>query len=133
MTDHDRDRLARQQAALLRALVTDEPGPDGFAPDRLAAQAEVLLAKRQRIITKLRPDLAAELGVRFGVLFRTYASANPRLTETRAREDAANFCQWLVTNNEIQNTRNTLRRRWAKLTDRLRRLPKNAQKYWSSL
>lgn len=41
-----REDLARDQAALVRALVTAGPHPSGFDPAHLAAAAAVLLAKR---------------------------------------------------------------------------------------
>jgi hypothetical protein len=91
-----RERLAAQQAALLRALLADGPPPPGFDPARLAVEAEVLRAKRRGIVSRLRPDLPATLGEDFGPLFDDYAAENPRADGVRARQDADLFAKWLV-------------------------------------
>ncbi|MBB5894589.1 hypothetical protein ACFFS4_36780 [Kutzneria kofuensis] len=91
-----RDRLAAQQAELLRALLAGAPTPAGFDDDRLHAQAHALLAKRSRVTWHLRPDLADDLGDRFGPLFAEYAAAHPKSVGVRARQDADRFGLWLV-------------------------------------
>lgn len=106
-----RDRLARQQAELLRALLAGAPTPAGFDHDRIRVQADALLAKRRRITWHLRPDLADDLGDRFGPLFAEYASDHPKRTDTRARQDADNFAEWLV----VQGHLTPPRRKWWKL------------------
>ena len=105
MTTPERERLAAAQAELLRALVAGGTVPGGFPRDRVTAQAEALVAKRQRIVVKLRPELAAELGNRLTPLFREYASQHPRRTGTTATADAAAFYEWLVAREEITRTR----------------------------
>lgn len=91
-----RDRLAAQQASLLRALLAGAPTPAGFDDDRLRAQADALLSKRRRVSWHLRPDLADELGDRFGPLFAEYALGHPKTVDVRARQDAERFALWLV-------------------------------------
>jgi hypothetical protein len=91
-----RERLAAQQAALLRAVLVGEKAPPGFDADRVAVQAGALLAKRRRITAAIRPDLADVLGDGFGGLFSEYALAHPRRDGSRAREDADDFGRWLV-------------------------------------
>jgi hypothetical protein len=103
-----RDRLAAQQAALLRSLLAGAPTPAGFDDDRLRAQAHALLAKRRRIAWHLRPDLADDLGDRFGPLFAEYAVGHPKTTGVRAREDAERFGLWLVEQGHLTPPR----RRW---------------------
>ena len=106
-----RDRLAAQQASLLRALLAGGPVPAGFADDRLRVQADALLAKRSRVTWRLRPDLADELGDRFGCLFAEYAGGHPKRTDTRACQDADNFGAWLVEHNHLVAPRRSWWRR----------------------
>ena len=102
-----RERLAAQQAELLRALLAGAPTPDGFDDHRIRAQAHALLAKRRRIAWHLRPDLADELGDRFGPLFTEYAADHPKVVGLRARQDAERFGLWLVAQGYLPP-----RRRW---------------------
>ncbi|WP_216205591.1 hypothetical protein [Amycolatopsis aidingensis] len=92
-----RQRLARQQAQLLRALLAGERPPPGFPAERLRTEAAALRAKRRRITEALRPDLAERLGERYRPLFEAYAAAHPRAEGTSARQDAENFAAWLET------------------------------------
>lgn len=103
-----RQRLAAQQAALVRALLADGPAPAGFAEDRLGVAADVLRRKRMRLIAFLRPDLPEELGTRYGELFGVYAAEHPRTVTTRAREDADAFAAWLVARGDLRKPT----RRW---------------------
>ncbi|MGW5054497.1 hypothetical protein [Actinokineospora sp. NPDC004072] len=99
-----REELARQQSALLHALLTDTPPPPGFDPRMLAIESAALLAKRRRINTLVDPETAATLGDDYRPLFDTYAKAHPRPSGTRARADAANFRAWALPTHP--------RRRW---------------------
>ncbi|CAM4019600.1 hypothetical protein KIPE111705_36570 [Kibdelosporangium persicum] len=95
MTQPQRDRLARQQAELLRALLTDGPAPKGFDPGRLEVEAKALRAKRRRVVAMIEPDVCADLADRFVPLFTEYAKAYPRIEGSRARDDARAFVEWL--------------------------------------
>ena len=53
-----RERLAAQQAALLRALADRAAPPDGFDPARLRATADALARKRARGVARAWPSLA---------------------------------------------------------------------------
>lgn len=86
--------LAAQQAQLLSALVAAGEPPPGFDPDRLRAQSDALLAKRRRVVGKLRPEVE-ELGGRLPELFEAYGRNNPRRIGTSARDDADSFVDWL--------------------------------------
>ncbi len=98
MSDHGleraRARLARDQAALLAALVAGGPPPRGFDPGRLDVQRRVLLAKRADTVAKVAPELPTILGEEFHGLFLDYARARP-LTEGYHR-DASAFADRLL-------------------------------------
>jgi hypothetical protein len=91
-----RERLAEAQSALLAALLAGGPSPAGFDERLLRVEARSLLAKRRGIVAMLNPEVVDELGDRFRPLFDEYAIANPRTAGSRAREDAASFCAYLV-------------------------------------
>jgi hypothetical protein len=89
-----RRRLAARQEALLSALVAGALPPAGVDAERVAAQAEALIAKRRRAVRRAWPELAAALGDGFATAFDEYARATPRRTEPpagRARSDAVDF------------------------------------------
>ncbi|MCP2331507.1 MULTISPECIES: hypothetical protein [Actinoalloteichus] len=91
-----RAELAARQRALVAALLGTGPVPPGFPPDRIAAQARALVAKRTRVAGRLRPDLVAALGDAFADLFARYAEDHPREVGVGAREDTRRFHRWLV-------------------------------------
>lgn len=107
MTD-PRERLARQQAELLAAVLrVGSPVPSGFDTDQLRVQRRSLLAKRRRLVERRRPDLVDRLGERFGPLFAEYAAEHPHLNGRGPRIDAERFTRWL--------TRRGVLRRWQRL------------------
>ena len=48
----NRERLAAEQAALVRALVDGGPVPGGFDPDRVRATSAALAGKRAREVAR---------------------------------------------------------------------------------
>ncbi|AUI57786.1 hypothetical protein [Amycolatopsis sp. BJA-103] len=105
-----RERLAGQQAELLKALLAGGDPPAGFDADRLRIEANVLRNKQSRLAVYLRPDLAEALGDRFGALFREYATAHPKTDTIRARAYADAFGTWLVERGEIPKPKGRLAR-----------------------
>ncbi|WP_340683222.1 hypothetical protein LCL61_32155 [Amycolatopsis coloradensis] len=100
-----RERLASQQAELLKALLAGGDAPAGFDADRLRIEANVLRNKQSRLVTYLRPDLAEALGDRFAALFREYATSHPKTDAIRARAYADAFGAWLVDRGEVPKPR----------------------------
>jgi hypothetical protein len=96
-----RQRLAEQQAALLRALLAGGAVPDGFDATRVAAQAAALLDKRRRVTALLRPDLADALGDQFRALFDGYALGHPKQAGRSTRDDTAAFAAWLAEHSHL--------------------------------
>ncbi|MEV7555431.1 hypothetical protein AB0N89_37940 [Amycolatopsis sp. NPDC089917] len=96
-----RERLAGQQAELLKALLADGDAPAGFDADRLRIEANVVRNKQSRLAAYLRPDLAEALGDRFAALFREYTTAHPKTDVIRARDYADAFGTWLVERGEV--------------------------------
>ncbi len=74
-----RERLARAQAEVARALGMGAPVPAGFDAERVRAAAESLLAKRRRLVRRTWPTLATALGDGFTGLFNAWARENPLL------------------------------------------------------
>jgi hypothetical protein len=92
----DRAAVAEQQAALLRAVLSDGPAPAGFSARMLGVERAALLAKRRRVNALLDPDTAADLGEDYRRVYDGYAAAHPRRDGVRARADAAAFRAWAV-------------------------------------
>lgn len=105
MTQPQRDRLAKAQGELLRALLADGPVPAGFDAERLRVEADALRAKRRRVVAMLEPDGCAEIGEKFVSLFDEYARAHPRAIGVRARDDARGFIEWLQEHGHLAKPR----------------------------
>lgn len=103
-----REELARRQAELLHALLEGGSPPPGFDLQRLAVEAQALLAKRRRIAQHLRPDLADALTDTFDAQFAEYAVSHPRRVGVSARQDVAELEQWLIERGALPKPR----RRW---------------------
>jgi hypothetical protein len=116
VTQPQRDRLAEQQAQLLRALLADGPPPPGFDPRRLEVEARALRSKRRGIVAMLEPDVCADLEDRFVPLFTEYATAHPRVDGTRMRDDARAFVEWLRDHGHIPKPKWWQRKRATKST-----------------
>ncbi|WP_409493283.1 hypothetical protein [Amycolatopsis sp. cmx-11-12] len=100
-----RERLAGQQAELLKALLAGGDAPAGFDADRLRIEANVLRTKQSRLAAFLRPDLAEALGDRFAALFREYSTSHPKTDTIRARAYADEFGIWLVERGAVPKPR----------------------------
>jgi hypothetical protein len=87
----DRERLAAEQTALVRALVDGGPVPAGFDPDRVRATAAALARKRAREVARAWPALAAELGDDFTARFLADAARRPPPARGGALADGLAF------------------------------------------
>jgi len=101
MSNQARRRLAADQTALIRALLAGDTPPDGFDPERLRVETATLLAKRQRTIERIRPDIIDILGARFTDIFNTWAAANPRKDRISPQADANEFATWLAARGHL--------------------------------
>ncbi|MBM7112404.1 hypothetical protein [Archangium primigenium] len=72
-----REELARAQEALVRALGTGGPIPEGFDAARVQAAADALLSKRRRGVRRAWPLVSAAMGEAFTADFNTWARAHP--------------------------------------------------------
>ena len=86
-----RERLAAEQAALVRALVDGGPVPGGFDPDRVRATSAALARKRAREVARAWPALAAELGEDFTAWFLADAARRPPPARGGALADGLAF------------------------------------------
>jgi hypothetical protein len=92
----DRERLAAEQAALVRALVDGGPVPDGFDPDRVRATSTAPARKRAREVARAWPVLAAELGEDFTGRFLAFAAGRPPPGRGGALADGLAFARALA-------------------------------------
>jgi len=89
-----RQRLAREQATVVRALHEGKTILPGFDPDQLRVTAEALTAKRLRSITKAWPAFAAAMSPQIAAQFRQYAMTHPPQA-AGPDEDGGHFAVWL--------------------------------------
>jgi hypothetical protein len=90
------ERLAAEQAALVRALVAGGPVPDGFDPGRVRATAAALAGKRAREVARAWPALAADLGEAFTDRFVAFAAGRPPPASGGALADGLAFARHLA-------------------------------------
>jgi hypothetical protein len=88
-----RERLAAEQAALVRALVDGGPVPGGFDPGRVLATSAALARKRAREVARSWPVLAAELGEGFTGRFLADAARRPPPARGGALADGLAFAR----------------------------------------
>jgi hypothetical protein len=91
-----RERLAAEQAALVRALVAGDPVPGGFDPGRVAATSAALARKRGRDVARAWPALAGDLGEGFTGRFLAYAARRPPPARGGALADGLAFARELA-------------------------------------
>jgi hypothetical protein len=92
----NRERLAAEQAALVRALVGGGPVPRGFDPERVRATSTALARKRAREVARAWPVLAAELGDDFTGRFLAFAAGRPPPARGGALADGLAFARALA-------------------------------------
>lgn len=122
----ERDDLAARQLALVRALLAAGPVPAGFDAHRIGVEAVALRSKRRTVAAQLRPDLADQLGQRFGSLFDEWAIGHPKRVDTSFRADLDGFESWLHAEGHLRRRAPSRRRRWwrkaSQIDGRARRL-----------
>jgi hypothetical protein len=91
-----RERLAAEQAALVRALVGGGPVPGGFDPGRVAATSAAVARKRAREVARAWPVLAADLGEGFTGRFLADAARRPPPGRGGALADGLAFAEALA-------------------------------------
>ena len=90
-----RERLAAEQAELVRALVGGGPVPGGFDPERVRATSAALARKRAREVARVWPVLAADLGEDFTGRFVADAARRPAPARGGALADGLAFARAL--------------------------------------
>lgn len=96
-TQEARERLARAQAELARALAQGTAVPAGFDAERVRETARSLLSKRRRWVQRMWPRLAAALGDSFRPRFEAWAREHPMELEASALADGRRFAGALLT------------------------------------
>jgi hypothetical protein len=92
----NRERLAAEQAALVRALVGGGPVPGGFDPGRVAATSAALGRKRAREVARAWPVLAADLGEDFTGRFLADTARRPPPATGGVLADGLTFARSLA-------------------------------------
>jgi hypothetical protein len=100
-----RAELARQQQALLRALVAGGPAPAGFSGAQVARAARALANKRRREAARAWPALARALGARFNERFAAFAAAVPPPAEGGPLVDGRGFARTLAASERTDELR----------------------------
>lgn len=96
-----RERLARQQVELARALALEAPVPAGFDAGRVRAAARALLDKRRRWVERSWPTLAAALGPAFSSRFEAWALQHPMTVEPHPLADGRRFAESLRAEGQL--------------------------------
>jgi hypothetical protein len=96
-----RRELARQQAAVVRAIQLGEPAPVGFDTSRLHSAEEALSRKRMRSVQQGWRGVAGALGEQFRSQFDAYAAKYP--TPQDAGADGYQFARWLKSNGSLSS------------------------------
>ncbi|MFY1832005.1 hypothetical protein ACN47A_39260 [Myxococcus fulvus] len=99
-----RERQARAQAELVRALGVGDPVPQGFDESRVLAAAQSLMSKRRRGVERTWPRLASALGSDFAPRFEQWARANPMSVEPDSRAEGRRFAQALRDEGRLPGT-----------------------------
>jgi hypothetical protein len=86
--------LAARQLSLVTALVAGGAPPAGVDSERVRIQAQALVRKRSRSVTRHRPELAASLGADFWPAFQRYAAARPT-PPANTSSDAKRFARYV--------------------------------------
>jgi uncharacterized protein (UPF0276 family) len=97
-----RQRTALAQTALLAALVSGGPVPEGFDGPRLRVQSRALTAKRADIVAKVAPELPGILGDTFRPAFFAYALTRP--LRSGYRRDALDFAEHTLVHGPLDPT-----------------------------
>ncbi len=98
MSGDARERLARRQEELARALGLGTPVPAGFDAERVRAAAQALVSKRRRQVQRTWPALAEALGKSFAEHFDAWARNHPLLgVEPHPLADGRRFAEALRT------------------------------------
>ena len=103
MTVETRNRLARSQAELVRALVAQGPMPTGFDEGRVRATARSLVNKRRQALARSWPRLVRGLGDAFVERFTAYATAQPLPMSASTLADGRAFLAWLDRENPLND------------------------------
>lgn len=94
-----REQLQARQGSLIAALVAGADPPADMDGERIRAQAEVLIRKRGRAVTRVQPELAAALGDDFYPAFHGYATGRSGPPPVCATADAREFIRYMAVRN----------------------------------
>jgi hypothetical protein len=94
-SSEQRQRLAVEQAGLMRALAGQADAPAGFDAARVRVAADSLLSKRMQSVARTWPVLAESLGDRYAEHFRAYGTRHALPSEGGPLADGYAFARHL--------------------------------------
>lgn len=103
MLDAARERLAKAQTELVRALVAQAPIPAGFDEARVHAAARSLVSKRRQVLARAWPSLLNALGDSYVEAFTKYAQTQPLPACATPRGDGRAFLRWLESQQPLND------------------------------
>jgi hypothetical protein len=92
-----RERLAKAQGDLVRALVAQGPIPAGFDEKMLRVAARSLVNKRRQQTARSWPQLAKIFGDKYPELFTNYAQSHSLPVCASPSGDGREFLRWMET------------------------------------
>ena len=101
MSLEQRQRLARQQGALLRSLQGRGEPPEGFDPERIREASASLARKRARSASRACPRLADALDGAYEDDFASYAASRPLPKLGGPTADGRAFARWVARSRRL--------------------------------
>jgi hypothetical protein len=98
-----RERVAKSQADLVRALVAAGPIPAGFDEKLVRVCVRSLVNKRRQATARSCPKLVRSFGDKFPELFNKYAQTNPLPVCASPLGDGRAFLRWLETQQPLSD------------------------------
>ena len=95
MQNTARERLAKAQGELVRALVAQGPIPAGFDDRMLRVAARSLVNKRRQQTARSWPQLVKIFGDKYPELFTKYAQSHPLPICASPSGDGRAFLRWM--------------------------------------
>ena len=98
-----RERLAKAQTDLVRALVAQGPIPAGFDEKLVRVAARSLVNKRRQQTARSWPNLVKIIGDKYPELFTKYAQSHPLPACASPSGDGREFLRWMESQGPLSD------------------------------